>query len=124
MKQLLTLTIVLILTTACDINESMRAKSKDQASADVRALAAKNGCMGCHAVDNTVMGPAWRLVANRYKDLPGAKNLLVDSVLHGSSGKWTELTGGRIMPPQSSASQEEIEKIVDYILNLSAPPQS
>lgn len=120
MKQSLIPIFILLLTTACDINESMRAKSKDQTSADARALATKNGCLGCHAVNNTVMGPAWRLVSKRYKNMPGAKESLINSVINGSQHKWTELTGGEVMPPQNGAPHEEVVKIVDYILGLDA----
>ncbi len=121
MPQLLLPIVMLFILTACDINESMRAKSSDQSSADIRVLAAKNGCMGCHAVNTTVMGPAWNLVAKRYKDLPGAKGLLIDAVINGGSGNWTKLTGGQVMPPHKEMSRSEVSKIVEYILKLDTP---
>jgi len=124
MTRLLLLIIPIVLLSACDINESMRSKSADQSSADVRVLAAKNGCMGCHAVNTTVMGPAWNLVAKRYKDLPGSRALLIGAVINGGSGNWTELTGGKIMPAHKDAPQEEIAKIVDYILGLNTITQT
>ena len=37
------------------------------------ALARKSGCLSCHAVDKKIVGPAWRDVAKRYKDIPDAK---------------------------------------------------
>ncbi len=121
MLRLLLLVSILFTLSACDINESMRAKSPDQSSADVRVLAAKNGCMGCHAVNTTVMGPAWNLVAKRYKDLPGARGLLIDAVVNGGSGNWSELTGGKVMPPHKEIPHSDISTIIEYILNLDAP---
>ena len=110
--------IVALGLSACDINESMRSKSGNQSGADVRLLAAKNGCMGCHAVKTSVMGPAWELVAERYQDLPGAKSLLMASVVNGSNTNWVEQTGGRAMPAHPDISQGELEQIIDYILTL------
>ena len=99
----------------------MRAKSGNQTGIDARVVAAKNGCMGCHAVKTTVMGPAWNLVSERYQDIPGAKSLLMSSVVQGGSKNWVEQTGGKTMPSHPDISHTELSQIIDYILQLKQP---
>jgi len=36
------------------------------------ALAQKNGCLACHAVDKKVVGPAYKEVAAKYRNDKGA----------------------------------------------------
>jgi len=84
------------------------------------ALARDSGCMACHALDKKVVGPAWRDIAARYKG-QDVRDKLVASVKNGSKGKWTETTGGIPMPPYSPrVADEDIRKLVDYIVSLSA----
>lgn len=104
--------------SACDIDQSMRAKSKNQASAKVLSIAAKNGCMGCHAVNTSIIGPAWKLVAEHYAGKTGARALLIKKIKHGGDGNWNNLTGGAKMPSHEGVPDNEIATIVDYILTL------
>lgn len=82
-------------------------------------LAKKSGCLACHAVDNKVVGPAWKDVAAKYKGQAGAKATLIDKVKKGGKGNWTQVTGGVPMPPYSPrVSDADIEKLVDFVLTL------
>lgn len=82
-------------------------------------LEEENGCTKCHNETASVLGPSWKAVAERYKGNPNARQILIDSVKHGSSGKWARLTGGVDMPPLGARVREQdIEKIVDYILSF------
>ena len=91
-------------------------------------LEEENGCTKCHNETASVLGPSWQAVAQRYKDNPNARRILIDSVKHGSSGKWANMTGGVDMPALGARVREQdIEKIVDYILSFaprdtSTPP--
>ena len=83
------------------------------------ALAAKSGCMVCHQMDKKLVGPAWSDVSKRYKGDAGAKARLVAKVKAGGKGNWTDVTGGAAMPPNSpKVSDENIEKLVKFILSL------
>lgn len=83
------------------------------------ALAKKSGCLACHAVDNKVVGPAWRDVSKRYKDDPEAKSKLIAKVSKGGRGNWTEVVGAVAMPPYSPrVSDENIAQLVDFVLSL------
>jgi len=82
-------------------------------------LAKKSGCLACHSVDKKVVGPGWKDVAAKYKGDAGAKALLITKVQKGGKGNWASVTGGAPMPPYSPrVSDENIEKLVDFILTL------
>jgi len=82
-------------------------------------LAKKSGCLACHSVEKKVVGPAWKDVAAKYKGDAKAKAVLMDKVKKGGKGNWTKVTGGAPMPPYSPrVSDENIEKLVDFILGL------
>jgi cytochrome c len=89
-----------------------------QATADL-ALAKKSGCLACHSVEKKIVGPGWKDVAAKYKGDAGAKASLITKVAKGGKGNWTKVTGGAPMPPYSPrVSDENIEKLVDFILAL------
>ncbi len=89
-----------------------------QATADL-ALAKKSGCLACHGVDKKIVGPSWKDVAAKYKGDDGAKDRMIAKVKKGGKGNWTKITGGAPMPPYSPrVSDENIEKLVDFIMTL------
>jgi cytochrome c len=82
------------------------------------ALAKKSGCLDCHAIDKKVIGPAFRDIAVKYKNDPGARAALIDKVKNGGKGNWTEMTKGVPMPPHRRLSDAEIKRLVDWVLGL------
>ena len=94
------------------------------ASADsnkaIMDLARASGCLACHAIDKKVVGPPWKSVADRYKGKPEVRDRLIAKVKAGGRGNWTEVVGNVAMPPYSPrASEDNIGKLVDFILQLS-----
>lgn len=92
---------------------------------EMSKLAQMNGCLGCHRVDSTVVGPSWKVIAERYKDVPLAESraLLIDRVNKGSIGQYPTWKGGQGMPPmERRVSNEHIARLVDYILTLRPKP--
>ena len=84
-------------------------------------LAQMNGCIECHTVNTTSIGPSWMAVAERYKESPRAETraLLIDSVMKGSKGKWLTWKGGDGMPPLGKrVVKADVEELVDFILSL------
>ncbi len=84
-------------------------------------LARMNGCIDCHRIKATVIGPSWMDIAERYKNKPfaEAKALLVESVKKGSKGKFITLKGVDGMPPlEKRVEASVIELLVEYILSL------
>jgi cytochrome c len=74
-------------------------------------LATAKGCMGCHAIDTKVVGPAYRDVAKKYAGDKTAEDKLVQKVLHGGSGVW-----GTMPMPAGLATEAEAKTLVKWIL--------
>ena len=80
-----------------------------------------NGCIECHTVTSTSIGPSWMAVAERYKEGPRAETraLLINSVMNGSKGKWITWRGDDGMPPLGRrVVKKDVEELVDFILSL------
>lgn len=78
------------------------------------ALAQKNGCLACHAVDKKLVGPAYKDVAAKYRNDPKAAAQLEEKVKKGGVGVWGQVP----MPPNSSVSDADIKSLVKWILSL------
>lgn len=77
-----------------------------------QALAQKNACMSCHSIDKKIVGPAYKDVAKKYAADKGARAKLVAKVKAGGKGVWGDVP----MPPNPQVKQEDIEKIIDWVL--------
>ena len=83
------------------------------------ALAAKHGCLICHNVDNKVVGPAFKAVAEKYSaQKKEATQALVLKIKNGGAGQW-----GRVpMPPHPNVPESELTDIVTWVLGLNGSP--
>jgi cytochrome c len=85
-----------------------------QADDDGKELLQKSGCTACHSVDKKLVGPAYNDVSAKYKGDAGAAAKLADKVKKGGSGVW----GPVPMPPNAAVKDEDIKKMVAYVLAL------
>ena len=82
-------------------------------------LAAARDCYQCHRVEpfkpgeGQTLGPAFKLVAQRYRGNKGAEDYLVKKILNGGNGAW----GGNNMPPQV-LTEPEARTLVRWVLKL------
>ncbi len=76
-------------------------------------LAREAGCLACHQRDRTLVGPAFKEVASRYKADAGAEAKLMDKVRQGGSGAW----GATPMPPNPGLSLEDARALVRWVLS-------
>jgi cytochrome c len=83
-------------------------------SADMPAVAKKNGCVMCHSIDKKLVGPAWQAVADKYKGDATAADKLSAKIAKGGSGVW----GTVPMPPQPKLSDADRRELVEFILGL------
>ncbi|WP_343524848.1 PQQ-dependent sugar dehydrogenase [Pedobacter sp.] len=79
-----------------------------------KALMKKSTCKACHDLTAKSLGPAFTLVAQKYKGDKTAQDRLVKKVINGGSGVW----GDAMMPAHSSLPVAEVDAIVKYILSL------
>ncbi len=77
-----------------------------------RALAEKNNCLGCHALDMRMVGPGLREVGTRYAGQPDALAQLTASIRQGGSGRWGEVP----MPAQAQLREADAKRLADWIL--------
>jgi len=76
------------------------------------ALAQKNACTACHAVDKKIVGPSYQDVAKKYAGQKGADAALAASIKAGGAGKW----GPVPMPPQPALSEADTKTLAAWIL--------
>jgi sulfite dehydrogenase len=84
-----------------------------QAQADpVTQLLNKNACLGCHAVEKQVVGPAFRDVAARYKGNASAPAALAKKLKEGGQGVWGQVP----MPANPGLAEADAKLIVEWVL--------
>jgi cytochrome c551/c552 len=71
-------------------------------TAAVMPLLQKNACIACHGMDNKIVGPSFRDIANKYKGRADAVNYLSGKIKAGGQGVW----GNIPMPPQALSDAE------------------
>jgi cytochrome c len=77
-------------------------------------LIAQSDCLTCHKVEDKLVGPAYREVANKYAGQPGAVDSLASKIIHGGAGNWGQVP----MTPHPQLSKEDAQTMVKYILSL------
>ena len=73
-------------------------------------------CMGCHALNHKVTGPAWTQIADKFrgKAQRTVRASLTQRVLEGSVGQWGKVP----MPAHPQLSHDEAAAAVVYILSV------
>jgi len=79
-----------------------------------QAMMQKDGCAACHAVDKTIVGPAYNQVAAKYRGDKTAATRLEQKVKTGGAGVW----GPVPMPPNTAVPDADIKALVSWILSL------
>ncbi|MFK0087222.1 c-type cytochrome [Pseudomonas sp. NPDC090755] len=85
--------------------------AKETAS-DVDELLARNTCIGCHSIDQKIVGPAFKDIAKHYQTNKQAVATVAKHIAEGGSGRW----GAIPMPPYPGLSETEREQLARYIL--------
>lgn len=87
--------------------EMKNAPAQDMSNPET--LAQAKGCMGCHAVDAKLVGPAFKDVAGKY----ASAEQITPSILNGSKGKW-----GEVPMPIQGVTPEEADILAKWVLSL------
>jgi cytochrome c len=75
-------------------------------------LAQDKACMSCHGVDKSVVGPAFREVASRYRGQADAGAKLAEKLRKGGSGAW----GAIPMPANPDLSDADARTLIRWVL--------
>jgi len=78
------------------------------------ALVAKSNCLTCHKIEEKLIGPAYKDVANKYAGNDTALTYLAHKVISGGKGVW----GDVMMTPHPELSEADAEQMVKYVLLL------
>ena len=82
------------------------------AMADALALAQKNMCLACHAVDKKLLGPAYKDVAAKYAGRKDAVEYLTKKIKSGGSGVW----GAIPMPAHPQLTDAQAKELATWVL--------
>lgn len=77
-------------------------------------LISKSDCFACHKVQEKVLGPSYKDVANKYEKTKANIDYLVNKIKTGGSGVW----GAVPMSPHPALSDDDLKAMVQYILSL------
>ena len=86
-------------------------------SADIKkgeALISKSDCLACHKLQDRLVGPSYKEVANKYPNNDATINLLAGKIKKGGSGVW----GAIPMSPHPTLSDDDAKAMVKYILTV------
>ena len=79
-----------------------------------KELAQAKNCLACHAVENKIVGPAFKDVATKYAGDKAASAKLAAKIMAGGGGVW----GAVPMPANPQVKDAEAKQLVDWILGL------
>lgn len=79
---------------------------------DVQALLAANACLGCHAINQKIVGPSYHDVAMKYKADAQAQGKLEASIRAGGAGKWGQVP----MPAFTGLKPQEVKALAAFVL--------
>lgn len=91
---------------------SATAEAPGGAAIDVQALLNSNACLACHAIDNKVVGPAFRDVATKYKGDTTAQDKLAAYIQKGGVGNWGQVP----MPPMAGLNDAQAQALATFVL--------
>lgn len=86
-------------------------------AASVNDLLNSNGCFACHSVDTKMVGPSFKMVADKYRGQKDADMMLAKKIIAGGNGHWDDVTGGVMMPPHPGISMEQAQSIAKWVLS-------
>lgn len=97
-------------------DEQNRSLGHQQVSAAVMGKALTQGmdCKTCHKEASSSIGPDYRSVAEKYKNVKKAKSYLQKKIVAGGGGVWGEV----VMPAHPNITPDETRQIVEYIMSL------
>ena len=84
-----------------------------------KGLAKQNNCFKCHAIDKDKNGPAYKVVAEKYKGKANAEARLLERITTGEKAKFAdgheeEHKIVKTLPPKDT---EQIKNLVQWILS-------
>lgn len=107
--------LVFLAATSAAMLLSVPAQAFDEDAA--KALAKKNDCFKCHAIDKTKKGPSYKKIAAKYKEKKLGEK---DAIKQMTTGPKVKLEDGSEEDHKiiDTKDQKEIKNLVQWILSL------
>jgi len=94
---------------------SVKTEVSDPDAAKGLELVTKSDCFTCHKLTEASIGPAYALIAEKYKTLDqAAMDSMVKQIINGGAGKW----GTVPMTPHPTMPKADAELMVHYIMSI------
>lgn len=77
-------------------------------------LISKSDCLGCHKVEERIIGPSYSDVAAKYPVDSATITMLAGKIIKGGAGNWGEVA----MTPHPQLSENDAKTMVKYVLSL------
>lgn len=81
--------------------------------AEGKSLVEGADCLGCHKMDEKMIGPSYKEVSAKYENTPKNVEILAEKIIKGSSGIWGDVP----MPAHNGMSKENAKYMAQYILS-------
>ena len=89
-----------------------------KAALNGEALLATSDCLVCHKLHEKSIGPAYDLVAAKYKPTDANITALADKIIKGGAGVWGDMP----MTPHPTLKVDDVKAMVKYILTVKPEP--
>jgi len=77
-------------------------------------LIAQSDCLTCHKVEDRIVGPSYKEVANKYPANDSTYNYLAQKIIEGGKGVWGEV----MMTPHEGMAKEDAVLMAKYVMSL------
>lgn len=77
-------------------------------------LISKSDCFACHKLQEKLLGPSYKEVANKYEKTRANIDYLAGKIKNGGSGVW----GAIPMAPHPALSDDDVKAMVHYVLSI------
>jgi len=101
-------------STTPTVHHHRHHKSKTVAKPDpaTEIMMKQSDCFTCHSATQKIIGPSYTDVAAKYRNTPGAEDMLVKKVSEGGSGNW----GAVPMVAHPQLSDAQLHAMVKWVL--------
>ena len=135
LKKLLVVTAVTVSLIACGSNEASNEGTTDATTTTTETpaaepantsginaeeadkgltLIAQSDCLTCHKVEDKLVGPSYKEVANKYPANDSTYCYLAQKIIHGGKGVWGEV----MMTPHDGLPEEDAKLMAKNVMSL------
>ncbi|MFD2515416.1 c-type cytochrome [Pontibacter locisalis] len=97
-----------------DMQDNAAVATETNPYAKGEKLIAMSDCLSCHRVDEKLVGPSYKEVAQKYEFNDKNVDYLAGKIIEGGAGVWGQVP----MTPHPNISREDAREMAKYVLSL------